>query len=126
MRKTADLEQTIKPFIETAIRLLALGLLLYWALVLIRPFIAIFIWSGVLTVALYPMFEWIAGVAGGRRRLAAFIVTVISLLVVIGPVAWIGLSLIESLRIISERLDAVAVAIPPPSPELKDWPVIGS
>jgi predicted PurR-regulated permease PerM len=42
------------PFIEIAIRLAALALLLYWSLILVRPFVSIAIWSVVLTVALYP------------------------------------------------------------------------
>ena len=108
-----------------AIRLGVLGLLLYWSLVLVRPFISIVIWSVVLTVALYPVFEWMALRLGGRRRLAAALITVLSLLIVIGPAAWLALGLIESLRMISERLDFSTLTIPPPSKSLKDWPLIG-
>jgi predicted PurR-regulated permease PerM len=47
------------------------------------------------------------------------------LLIVIGPATWLALGLIESLRIISERLDFSTLAIPPPSESLKGWPLIG-
>ncbi|MGC1825858.1 MAG: AI-2E family transporter, partial [Pseudolabrys sp.] len=73
-------DQLTGPFIETAIRLGVLGLLLYWSLVLVSPFISIAIWSVVLTVALYPVFEWMTLRLGGRRRLAAILVTILSLL----------------------------------------------
>ena len=112
-------------FIEMAIRLGALGLLLYWSLVLVRPFLSIVIWSVVLTVALYPAFEWTTLRLGGRRRLAAVLITVLSLLIVIGPATWLALGLIESLRMISERLDFSTLTVPPPSKSVKDWPVIG-
>ena len=118
-------DQLTAPFIEIAIRLGALGLLLYWSLVLVRPFISIVIWSVVLTVALYPMFEWMALRLGGRRRLAAVLVTVLSLLIVIGPATWLAFGLIDSLRMISERLDFSTLTIPPPSKSVKDWPLIG-
>ena len=49
-------DQFTGPFIETAIRLGALALLLYWTLILVSPFISIVIWSVVLSVALYPVF----------------------------------------------------------------------
>ena len=62
---------------------------------------------------------------GGRRRLAAFLVTVLTLLVVIGPATWLALGLIDSLRVISERLDFSSLAIPAPSQSVKDWPLIG-
>jgi predicted PurR-regulated permease PerM len=113
------------PFIETAIRLAALGLLLYWTLVLVRPFISIIIWSVVLAVALYPVFEWMASGLGGRRRLAAFLVTILILLVVVGPATWLAMGLIESLRVISERLDLAHLAIPLPPRAVKDWPLVG-
>jgi predicted PurR-regulated permease PerM len=118
-------DELAAPFIETAIRLGALALLLYWSLVLVSPFISIAIWSTVLTVALYPVFEWMALRLGGRRRLAAALVTVLSLLVIIGPAMWLSLGLIDSFRMIAERLDFSNLAIPPPSISVKDWPLIG-
>ena len=118
-------DQFSAPFIELAIRLGALGLLLYWSFVLVRPFISIVIWSVVLTVALYPVFDWMALRLGERRRLAAVLITVLSLLIVIGPATWLALGLIDSIRMISERLDFSALTIPPPSKSVKDWPVIG-
>lgn len=112
-------------FIELAIRLGVLALLLYWSFVLIEPFISIVIWSAVLAVALYPVFEWISFRLGGRRRLAAMLTTILSLLVIIGPATWLALGLIDSLRAISDRLDPSILTIPPPSNSIKEWPLIG-
>ena len=119
-------DQTTTTFIEVAIRLGVLALLLYWSLILVRPFISIVVWSAVLAVALYPLFDWTSFHLGGRRRLAAVLITILSLLVVIGPATWLGLGLIDSFRLISERLDASALAIPPPLEAVKDWPVVGN
>jgi len=112
-------------FIELAIRLGVLALLLYWSFVLIEPFISIVIWSAVLAVALYPVFEWISFRLGGRRRLAAMLTTILSLLVIIGPATWLALGLVDSLRAISDRLDPSILMIPPPSNSIKEWPLIG-
>jgi predicted PurR-regulated permease PerM len=119
-------DQLTASFIEVAIRLGVLALLLYLSLLLVIPFISTVIWSVVLTVALYPVFEWISFRLGGRRRLAAALVTIISLLIVIGPATWLALGLVDSLRMISERLDFSTLAIPPPSKSVKDWPLIGA
>jgi predicted PurR-regulated permease PerM len=113
------------PYIEVAIRLGALGLLLYWSFILVRPFISIVIWSVVLAVALYPFFERVANWLSGRRRLAAFVVTMLSLLIVIGPATWLAFGLIDSLRLIAEHFDLSTLAIPPPPISLKHWPLIG-
>jgi predicted PurR-regulated permease PerM len=118
-------DQTTSSFIEVAIRLGALALLLYWSLLLVSPFISIVIWSAVLSVALYPAFEWISLRLGGRRRLAAALVTILSLLVIVGPASWLALGLVDSVRLIAERLDIANLTIPPPSSSVKEWPLIG-
>ena len=77
-------------FVDLAIRLGLMATVVYWTLVIIRPLLAMIIWSVVLAVALYPLFEWLARVLGRRRRLAAVIVTVSCVLVVLGTygVGW--------------------------------------
>jgi predicted PurR-regulated permease PerM len=124
-KKQSAGDQVPASFIETAIRLAVLALLLYWSFVLVQPFISIFIWSVVLAVALFPVFEWISFRLGGRRRLAAAITTVLSLLVIIGPATWLAMGLVDSVRMISDRLDPSLAAIPSPPVSVKDWPLIG-
>jgi predicted PurR-regulated permease PerM len=123
--RTAARDQPSSILIELAIRLGALGLLLYWSFWLVRPFITLVIWSAVLTVALYPIFDWLALRLGGRRRLAAALITIASLLIVIGPVAWLALSLIDGFRILSEKFDLSTLSLPPPQTSIKNWPLIG-
>src|SRR6185369_2004740 len=76
--------------IQLAVRLALLGLLVYWSFVLIRPFVPILAWSLVLTVALYPVFNWLSGMLGNRPKLAAAILTLVNLAIVIGPATWLG------------------------------------
>jgi len=112
-------------FMELAIHIGFIGLLVSWTFVLVHPFIPIIVWSVVLTVALYPVFDWLAAILGGRRGLAAALITVLGLLVVIGPVTWLGLGLIDGLRALIERLDSGKLSIPPPSETVRNWPLIG-
>jgi predicted PurR-regulated permease PerM len=124
-RKDSSRSDQTTTFIELVIRLAVLALLLYWSFVLVEPFVSIVIWSAVLAVALYPVFEWISFQLGGRRKLAATLTTILSLLVVIGPATWLALGLIDSLRAISDKIDPSVLTIPPPSESVKDWPLIG-
>jgi predicted PurR-regulated permease PerM len=112
-------------YFELAIRLGVLGLLLYLALTLIQPFVSILIWSVIIAVALYPVFRWTADKLGGRERVAAILVTLFSLLVVFGPATWLALDLIESVRILSERVDWHELSIPPPPESVKSWSFFG-
>lgn len=111
--------------IPLAIRLGVLVFLIYWTYVLVRPFIPLLVWSVVLAAALYPIYDWLAGLLGGRRRLAAALVTLLTLAIVVGPVAWLGFGLVDGLRDLSQQLAAGTLAVPPPAATVKAWPLIG-
>ncbi len=76
-------------------------------------------------MTLHPVFAWTARFLGGRRKLAAFLVTAISLLVFTGPIIWLGMSMIEGAASLSQRLSSGDIAIPPPSEAVKHWPFVG-
>lgn len=84
--------------IQLAIRLGMLAFLIYWAFVVVRPFVPILAWSVILAVALYPIFAWLTKVLGGRPRLAAAILTIVNLGIVIGPATWLGLNAVEGIK----------------------------
>jgi predicted PurR-regulated permease PerM len=124
-REKAAREQLTATWIDLAVRLVVLGLLLYLSFILIRPFITIAIWAIVLAVALYPTYERVERLVGGRRKLAAALLTLLSLLVLLGPVTWLVLGLIESMRGLTDQLDLSTLAVPSPSETVKSWPLIG-
>jgi len=125
-KKSSSRDQVMETGVELTIRLGVLGLLLFFSFLLVRPFISIAIWSVVLTVALYPVYSSIVDLLGGRRRLAAALLTLLSLLIVIGPATWLVFGLIESVRILSERFDPSALSLPPPLETVRSWPLIGT
>src|SRR5262249_48200526 len=108
-----------------AIRIVCLGFIGYWSLILIRPFLTIIVWSVIIAVALYPIFDWLSGKLYGHRALAAIAITIVSLLVMLGPATLLALSLIETVRILIARLGDGTLTFPPPSEAVKAWPLIG-
>lgn len=120
-----DLRQVPASLIEPVIRLSALALLLFWAVILIRPFIVIGVWSIVLAVALYPLFKWVSNRLGGSPKLAAILITFCGLLIIVGPVTWLVLALVEGLRLLAAQLEAGGFAIPAPPSGVKLWPFVG-
>jgi predicted PurR-regulated permease PerM len=110
--------------VDAAIRIGLLGLLLYWSLAVIGPFVSIALWSAILTVALYPLYDWLARQIGSRR-LAAVVITVLCLMIVIGPVTWLGMGLIGTVEFAVRELDSNVSLIPMPADSVKSWPLIG-
>ncbi len=117
--------QSADDVFELAVKLGLFFFLVYWSAVLLRPFLSIALWSLILAVTLHPAFSWTARRLGGRRKLAAVLVTAICLLVLAGPIIWLGLSMIEGVSSLSSRLTSGDIAIPPPSEEIKTWPFVG-
>jgi predicted PurR-regulated permease PerM len=112
--------------IEIAVHLGVIGFLAYFTFTLILPFAPVVLWSVVLTVALYPVFDWLANRLHGRRRLAAALLTLLGLVVVIGPVTWLGIGLVEGGRELVARVNEGQLSIPPPRESVKDWPLVGA
>jgi predicted PurR-regulated permease PerM len=113
-------------FVELAIKLAALGALLYFAFVLIHPFSSIIVWSAIVTAALYPAFDWLARRLWGSRRLAAFLITILTLLIVIAPAGWLARNLIQTFQELSTQFDWSSISLPPPPESVKGWPLIGN
>lgn len=112
--------------IQIAIRLALLAGLIYWSFILLSPFIPILLWSVVLAVALYPVYEWLSAHLGNRPGIAAFLITVAVLAVFLGPAAWLGIGLVEGLKNVSDQLTSGNLTIPTPPDSVKTWPVVGA
>jgi predicted PurR-regulated permease PerM len=112
-------------FVELSLRLAALALLIYVSYILVRPFVTVIVWSTILAVALDPFYERVSRWLGGRHRLAAVVVTLLSLVMVLGPATWLVLDLISSIREISPHLDLATLSIPAPPASIETWPIIG-
>ena len=126
MNRTSERAQRFEARVtDLIIRLTILGLFVYWSVNLMRPFLPIFTWAVVLTVALFPVYTWLSRVMGDRRGLAALTITLVSLLVVLGPVAALATSLVETIHIISNGMREGTLRVPPPPAKVAAWPLIG-
>jgi predicted PurR-regulated permease PerM len=110
--------------VDIAIRFGLIVLLGYWSWEVIAPFLTILLWSAILAVALYPLFERLAHWLG-RPKLAAILVTLLCALVVVAPVAWLGLGLISGVKFLAKEFDAGFPVLPMPSQWVRDLPVVG-
>ena len=111
--------------VDSLLQVTCLFLLLYWTATLLKPFLLIVAWSIIIVVALYPVFRWIVRHLHLPSWLAALVVTLVCFLVLLGPVSWLSLSLVQSLRSFAGEFASGDLAIPPPSESVKSWPLIG-
>lgn len=123
--RKADNHSAIETRITDFVRLGVVGLFAYWSLTLIAPFVVIVIWAAILVVALYPIYQALSAVLGGSRRFAAIVVTLLSLGVIIGPLAAIALNFADAIQLLLAQLEKGSFRLPLPSESVRNWPVIG-
>jgi predicted PurR-regulated permease PerM len=101
-------------------QLLGVGLLvliLAGCFVVLRPFISVILWATILCYATWPACEWLTQRLGGRRSLAALIMTALLVVLMALPVVLLGSSLasgIEHLARVVRRLRVEGLPDPPP------------
>lgn len=110
--------------LDIALHLGAIGLFAFLVLDLIRPFGVLLIWSVIIAAILHPIYLWLAARLG-RPRLAAALVTLGALVVMLGPVAMLTTSLIQSAEWIIPRVRSGELHLPPPPQMLIDLPAVG-
>lgn len=118
-------QTTIERRVTDYVRLGVVALFAYWSFTLVAPFLVIVIWAGILTVALYPGYQALRVALGGSKRLAATLITLLSLGIIIGPLAAIALNFVEATHWLVTKLETGSLQIPTPSEGIKQWPVIG-
>ncbi len=124
-KQRSILDASSDAFLILALRITCLGLLGYWTLILIRPFLAIMVWSVIFAVAFYPVFSWLSAMLRGRRALAAAAIVLVSLLILLGPATWLALSLVDNVSTLVQHVADGRLAVPPPPESVKSWPVFG-
>jgi len=123
--KLQDSRRSIKLAIEIAVNLGLIILILFWALMILKPFIALVIWGAVIAIASYMPFLKLQSAFKGSKKLAVMAFAVIGLSIVIVPTWMFAGSLIESTTSLGRNIADGSMHIPPPSDSVKEWPLVG-
>ena len=112
--------------IHYALQLLALGLLLVWCFWIVQPFITPLVWGAVLAITLYPLHVRLSKLLRGRKGLAAAIISILMLLLIMGPAIWLLLASVSEFKELGTAYRAGELTIPAPAEGVKSWPLIGT
>ncbi len=110
---------------DITIRMFILILIVGWCLMIMYPFVSIILWSVVLALALYPLHKSMSDKMGGKPKLASAIIIVMALAIIILPTWLLIGSLFDEVKVLKMSYDSGTLAIPPPSEQVKEWPVVG-
>jgi predicted PurR-regulated permease PerM len=114
-------------FFERALGLLTVGLLIAACIKVVAPFTGALIWSIIIAVAAWPVFERLTRRLDGHAGIAAALITVAILLVIAMPVALLINSLAEHVQdVLHITEDVSSLRLPDPPAWIRHIPLVGS
>jgi predicted PurR-regulated permease PerM len=122
----ADLEQRLSDrLMDVFIRA---GLILVMAILcyeIFSPFLSLMVWALILGVTMYPAHQKLANKMGGKQGHAATVMVLAGILLIVVPTTVLVSSIGDSVRNVINGVRDNTLQIPPPSPAVAEWPVVG-
>lgn len=120
-RKAARQQGTL----ELAIKLGLIVLLILLCYQIMAPFLLPVIWGVILAIALFGAFTRLSRLMGGRENIAATVLTILTLVLLLGPVGALAAKLVENLQDLAIQLQSGVLSLPTPPEAINEWPFIG-
>lgn len=115
----------VRNMVEAALRIGLIFVLLLLTYDIIRPFIVPIIWGGIIAIAAFPLTKRLERLLGGRRGLAATLLTLFLILILVVPCYQLTEALLRTAKAVSEKITSGELQIPGPNPAVADWPLVG-
>jgi predicted PurR-regulated permease PerM len=124
MDKITQREEKVQIAIEIAIKLGLLAIVLYISYLIAKPFIGIVVWGIIIAVAISPVINSLEKRFGNRKRvIIGFTVAIIAALLI--PTYMLSDTVIQESHTVAKVLKEGNVTVPPPTENVKEWPLIG-
>lgn len=117
-------DEKVNLAIEIAIKLGLLAIVIYISYLIAKPFMPIVVWGVIIAVALSPVINSLEKRFGHRKKVIISL-TVAVILALLIPTYMLSGSVLESSQTLTHAVKEGNITIPPPSENVKEWPLIG-
>ena len=111
--------------IEFLIHIGLIILLVAASLMILAPFMIILIWGVIIAVAQFPLFKKSVNALGNKKTLTAVLFTLAGLTAIIIPSLMLAESSATGYQYLLKVFEEGRLTIPPPTENVKEWPLIG-
>jgi predicted PurR-regulated permease PerM len=125
LQKNLDKNEIVSIAFEILIKSVLLGVIMYYAFLILKPFIIPVLWGIILAVALAPVISKMETVFKVKRTIVVIVFTLITISTLLVPTYLLSESVIDSSKELVADLRNGDVVIPMPTENIKDWPLIG-
>lgn len=111
--------------VDALIRIGFLLVIVAWCFDILKPFTGVIVWGVILALAMYPLHNKLSRRLKNKNKLASTILVMLGLVIIIVP-TWLFVGgIIESLTELGNDFNEGTLKLPPPNPNIAEWPVVG-
>ena len=112
--------------VEQVAQIAAIAVLVIGCLLVLQPFVTALLSAAIVSFSTWPIYKWLELKLGGRRWLAALVMTLFLIVIIVLPLAWLALTIADSVApAIDELREFFAEGLPGPPDWLVSIPLIG-
>ena len=121
----ADQKLKTKLLMDGVIRVGLIASLIFFCIRVFAPFLGLMMWGLVLAVMLYPLQQSLARRMGNRQGGSSTLLVLVGCLLIGIPLLYLSSSVVHHIQHAHAAFEANELSIKPPSPNVKEWPLIG-
>ncbi|OBT07931.1 AI-2E family transporter [Vibrio sp. UCD-FRSSP16_10] len=114
-----------KQAIDAFIKIVIVGLLLFWCFQILKPFALLVVWGAIIATALFPVVKTIESKTGLSQGKSSWLLSLSAVALLILPTYLIGDSLFDTAGNIYQQVQEGTLQLKAPSESIKSWPVVG-
>ncbi len=118
-------DSAVTQAIEISIRLGLIFLVVAWCLTILMPFVSVIVWGAIIAIAVYSPFLSLADKLGGKKKLAATLISLGGITIVLVPVVFLSASMVESATVLGTHIVDGTLTVPAPPESVHTWPLVG-
>jgi predicted PurR-regulated permease PerM len=122
---TPQVTDLFRKVLEIGLRLAIIVILASWAFTIVRPFIELLAWGGIIAVALYPLCTLLAVRIGDRSTASAWLLAGTLVAILIVPTIFLSISGVDAAREVAQKWEAGTLEVVAPTERVKSWPLVG-
>jgi predicted PurR-regulated permease PerM len=122
---TPQVTDLFRKVLEIGLRLAIIVILASWAFTIVRPFIELLAWGGIIAVALYPLCTLLAVRIGDRSTASAWLLAGTLVAILIVPTIFLSISGVDAAREVAQKWEAGTLEVAAPTERVKSWPLVG-
>lgn len=111
--------------IDAFIKISALSVLVLWCFSILRPFLLLMVWGGIIATALYPIVAFLGKKTPISESKLSMLLTVIGVALLLIPLVALSTGIYTSGTELFLGYQDGTIAIPKPKESMQDWPIIG-